>query len=657
MLNLHKLIDQEISGSQAWRYAERIAQYNRIQASPGYRDAALQIVSMLGREGIDVKIVDFPAQKGVRFLSRQSFQEWRCRSGELWLMEKDGNKRRLSRFQEQEVSLVQRSAPTPPQGIEAQLVHVPNAGNPESYAGIDLRGKIALVRGNPMSVYQLAVEKHGAIGLVFDNLNDYPPLRTRADMPDAIQYTSFWWSGYEEPVFGFCVSPRVGEELRTLISQGPVTLFAQVDAEIVDGSLENVEYFIPGRREEEILLIAHLCHPYPGAQDNASGPAVLMEVIRTLHRLLERGELQQPELGIRFILVPEMTGTFAYFDRNPHRLKTTVAALNLDMVGADQTKGGGPLCIEQPPMGTPTFTDRYAFWILEGLARDVVSFSGSYGYSTCHCVPTRFSGGSDHYIVSDPSIGIPCPMVIQWPDKHYHTSMDHPVNLDPVMLKRVSQLTALYAWGLADGSEDEWLEFLTVYSGNTCGRLLSFMEGVIGNHILRGDWTEALDFSQNYEVKALEELGRFGELRGFSRLLSKILWANGQLQAAVEYIREWAGERAQLAGPGQKTEGALEAATASRVYQRTYPGPLDFQAEMARLPLKRRLEWADYSRSAKVSSSYTTFLQYWLDGVRRLGEVLELVKLESGSWHPEYALKFLELCEELGLVRQGQRKE
>ncbi|MGI6364232.1 MAG: DUF4910 domain-containing protein [Bacillota bacterium] len=648
MEKLFKMLEQELSGRQAWRYAERIAQYNRIQASPGYRDAAIQVVQLLGREGVAARIEDFPARSGVRFLSRQSFQEWRCRGGELWLLGEDGGKRRLSRYQEQEVSLVQRSAPTPPEGIEAELISVPEAENPESYRGLELQGKIALVRGNPMTIHGLAVEEHGALGLVFDNLNSYPPLRTRADMPDAIQYTSFWWSGREKPAFGFCVSPRVGEELRAKLSQGPVKLFAQVDSDLGDGTLENVEYFIPGRQEEEVLLVAHLCHPYPGAQDNASGPAVLMEVARTLHRLLEQGDLEQPQLGIRFLMVPEMTGTFAYFDRHPERIETTVAALNLDMVGADQSKGGGPLCIEEPPLATPTFLNDYAYRILESFSKEVRNFGGTFGYSTCHFVATPFSGGSDHYVISDPSIGIPCPMLIQWPDKHYHSSLDHPVNLDPAMLKRVGLLAAQYAWGLAAGSEESWLDFFWAYSAGTCSRIFQALEGAWANHILRAELAQVLEFHLDYEKKALEELGRYAQLRGFNRLTEALAWGRDQVDGAGELAREWVAKR----GGGAADLEPLAESVATRVYQRIHPGPLDMNAELIRLPMSRRLEWTRFARKEGASSGYATFLLYWLDGKRPLGQVLELVKWESGAWHPRFAVEYLELCRELGLVRR-----
>lgn len=648
MEQVTSLLRQELSGRQAWRYADRIAQYNRIQASPGYRDAAIQVVQLLARDGVEARIDDFPAQRGVRFLSRQSFQEWRCRGAELWLVEADGGKRRLSRFQEQELSLVQRSASTPPAGIEAELIEVPEAGNPKSYKDLDVRGKIALVRGNTMAIHSLAVEEHGAVGLLFDNLNSYPPLRTREDMPEAIQYTSFWWSGHESPGFGFCVSPRMGNELRAKLRKGPVKLFAQVDSDLLDGTLENVEYFIPGRQEEEVLLVAHLCHPYPGAQDNASGPAVLMEVARTLHRLLEQGELEQPQLGIRFLMVPEMTGTFAYFDRYPNRIKTTVAALNLDMVGADQSKGGGPLCIEEPPMGTPTFLNNFAYRVLDTFARDVRNFSGTFGYSTCHYVATPFSGGSDHYVISDPSIGIPCPMLIQWPDKHYHSSLDHPVNLDPAMLQRVGLMTALYAWGLAAGSQGHWLDFFHSYIAGVSSRLFQAMEGALANPIQADQWREALTFHLDYEAAALMQLGLFAQLREFNSLIQSLDKGQSQIQQAGELVEQWVAQRGENTKTGTLEE--MDPQAAARVFRRVYPGPLDISAELARLPLARRLEWAEFARKEGVSSGYTNFLLYWLDGKRSLGEVLKLVMLESGVWKPKFALVYLELCQELGLV-------
>ncbi|HOB34534.1 MAG TPA: DUF4910 domain-containing protein [Bacillota bacterium] len=650
MHRTERLLRQEISGRQAWRYAEAIAQYNRIQASPGYREAARKVAGLLAREGVEVGIREFPAREGVRFLARPSFREWRCNGGELWLLGQDGSRRRLARYQEEEVSLVQRSAATPPEGVEAELVWVPDAENPDSYRGLDLRGKFALVRGNAMAVHSLAVEEHGAAGLVFDNLNSYPPLRTREDMPDAIQYTSFWWTGREKPAFGFCVPPRVGDELRALLARGPVRLFARVDAYLTDGALENVEYFIPGKQQQEVLLVAHLCHPYPGAQDNASGPAVLMEVMRVLHRLLDRGELEPPQLGIRFLLVPEMTGTFAWLDRYPHQAQATVAALNLDMVGAGQDMGGGPLCIEKPPLATPTFLHEYAFGILSAISREATSTTGSFAYSTCHFLAAPFSGGSDHYVLSDPTIGIPCPMVIQWPDRHYHTSLDRPRNLDPGMLKRVAFLAALYAWGLAAGSEESWVEFAYTYAAQAGARVVKALQGALQNAGLRSQWPQVLDFFLDYEARALEQLGAYAAVREFPRLADAATWAQIFLADSGALVRQWAS-RAAGGRDEVPLREALDPRRGAQVYARVYKGPVDLNAELTRLPRQKQREWRAFAKAQAPGVGYDTLLLYWLDGRRSVAEALEQVYFESEVWHPNYALRFLDLLAELELVR------
>ncbi|MTI94307.1 MAG: DUF4910 domain-containing protein [Firmicutes bacterium] len=639
----------EIAGRQIWRYAEKIAQHNRIQGSPGYRQAAEEIVSVLQAEGVEAQIHTYPARRGERILAQQSFQEWRCHSGELWLLSEDERQRRLARYQESEVSLVQRSGPTPP--VRAEMVVVNDAEDPASYKDLDLNGKIALVRGAPMNIYPLAVEQAGAIGLIFDNLNDYPPLRTRADMPDAIQYTSFWWVGPQRPVFGFAVSPRVGEELRARATRETVMLEASVEAELVDGEFENVEYFIPGRLDKEVLLVAHLCHPYPGALDNASGPAVLMEVMRTLRRMLDRGDLPQPELGIRFLLVPEMTGTYAWFT-NPANRERTLAALNLDMVGADQKQGGGPLCVEQPPLSTPTFADRFAYMALDDIARNITNFSGTDRYSTCYYRQTRFSGGSDHYIISDPSLGIPCPMLIQWPDKNYHTSLDHPVNLDPKMLALVARVTALYAWGLAAGSEKQWLEFLLRDLPTRVSHVAKIIEWALTKPALAGRWQQVLDFYTDVEVKALDSLAAYAELREFTNLPAKIHWAKVQLKNQKQALAVWCQERAAVSPVVDESREALPADWADRVYARVYTGPLNFNLELLNLPAAELVAWNQFAKKAQVPSGYDTFIEYRLDGERPLQQVLELVELETGAWHPEFVQKWLGVVEKLGLVKR-----
>src|SRR5438094_10042579 len=70
-----------------------------------------------------------------------------------------------------------------------------------------------------------------------------------------------------------------------------------------------------------------------------------------------------------------------------------------------------------------------------------------------------YSGGSDHYVLIDPATGGPCPMLIQWPDRYYHSSHDTPDKCDPRSLALAATCAATYAGFLAaaGGRELEWL--------------------------------------------------------------------------------------------------------------------------------------------------------------------------------------------------------
>jgi len=207
---------------------------------------------------------------------------------------------------------VQRSGPTPPGGVEAELVVVEEPERAESYATVDVRGKLVLVRGDLERIRQLAVVQGGAIGIVTDAMWEFPPVRTRMDIPDARMYSSFWWGDPAEPrCFGFVLSPRQGEWLRGLArrcaAEGQtIRLKAEVKARFYAGAIEDVEAVLRGTGQGEVLVVAHLCHPQWSANDNASGCGAAIEAARVLAKLIDSGTLPRPRRSIRFLLVPEM---------------------------------------------------------------------------------------------------------------------------------------------------------------------------------------------------------------------------------------------------------------------------------------------------------------------------------------------------------------
>lgn len=643
---MKKIIEEELSGRQAFRYADRIAQYHRIQASLGYRQAAHEVINLLKRDGVDAELVSYPARFGERFLSHRSFHEWNCEKAELWI--ETPIRKRIARFEEEEISVIQRSISTPEEGLEAELVVIEDAEEESGYEGINLEGKIALVRGNQFIIHALAVEKYKCAGLIFDNLAEFKPIRTRMDLPDTRQYTSYWWHSEEEvKSFGFVVSPRIGEELRSLAKKQTVKLKAFVKADLEEGQFENIEYFIPGKKDNEVLIVSHLCHPYPGGQDNASGPGALMEVMRTLTRLIRDGKIAKPELGMRFLMMPEMTGTAAYFHQHPDRIPRTIAALNLDMVGADQTKGGGPLCIEQPPMVIPTFVDRFAYKLVEEIANNTTNFTDTTDYSTVHYVKTRFSGGSDHYIISDPTIGIPCPMLIQWPDKHYHTTSDSTKNLDENMMKLVGTVTALYSYGLANGEESDWISYTLHHIGKVGTHLSNTKEWLVKKGLSKEQFKNAFSLYIKYEEDSLSQLNSYATIRNFSILQDHIEQLKKLIDKQAGIVQEIAEHDFVEKQLNLKDEIVQEWMNA--IYSRNYKAPVRLADELKGLSSQERYHWLK-DVETKVPLGYADFFFYWMDGKRTVKEILNLTKYETGQYCPEYVKELLTLCTALNII-------
>src|SRR4030042_7129214 len=336
---LSATMQEHVSGHLARNHVAEIARYHRLQASPGFRQAAQYCEQSVQQFGIHSEVLGFPAREGTLCWGWPMFQEWEATEGVLRLLEPPEHTTKLADYNEARLSLIQRSAPFEGQ---AEIVLLEDGEEWAEYEGLDLRGKVVLTRGDRDRVHYLAVEKHGAVGLITDVMKELPGLRHPMDLPHARQYTSFWWYGGERKCFGFVLSPKQGARLRALIKRrekegaAPIKVRARVQSRDRDGEINVVSALLPGQTEEEVVLLAHLCHPQGEANDNASGAATVLEAARALQALISGGTLARPRRGIRFLLVPEILGFAAYLANNENVIPNWVAALNLDMVGEAQ---------------------------------------------------------------------------------------------------------------------------------------------------------------------------------------------------------------------------------------------------------------------------------------------------------------------------------
>ena len=136
--------------------------------------------------------------------------------------------------------------------------------------------------------------------------------------------------------FAFMVSKRQAEELRARLSAGEKDRpAARVEGEDGSGHLRRRRRDDPGNGPAagEVVLTAHLCHESAGANDNASGSAAILEVARALAAAIRKQALPPPRRTIRFLWLPEITGSQAYLARHPEIVARLVAGVHMDMVG------------------------------------------------------------------------------------------------------------------------------------------------------------------------------------------------------------------------------------------------------------------------------------------------------------------------------------
>jgi hypothetical protein len=511
-------------------------------------------------------------------------------------------------------------------------------------------------------VLELAVRERGAAGILFDGMKAGG--RSELDLPDARQYTSFWWAGGCRPDgWGFVLSPRQGRKLRARLADGkPVRVRADVRCRFYDGELEVVEAFIPGTTDEEVLLVSHLCHPQPGAHDNASGAAALLEAAVTLSRLIvedprqpvlarpggAEGRLPRPARGIRFLWLPEMTGSYAWLAERQADVQRGrwIAGLNLDMVGADQSQTGSIWQLVGLPQAGSAFADHLLSWLrqpfLEGQRFE----------------DSSFSAGSDHYILSDPTVGIPTPMLLQWPDKFYHTSADTPDRVSPDSLGRSGALAAVYAFWLATAgpAEARWLGHLMVtrFTAQAAKEAVAVVETVRAAEDVPTQaktWTQYRRRSAFLADRMAVALGTL--LRLDPRLGEAVAAWRAEVAEIAAREAAWAEE---ILGADKPVEAPAadepwRAEAEKLVPRRLFPGPVDLGMVLQTKPKELRVAYWQIEDSADHPvHDETALLQYWADGRRTVAEVADLVGLETGKPTGGLALRFFKLLAETGLL-------
>jgi len=215
----------------------------------------------------------------------------------------------------------------------------------------------------------------------------------------------------------------------------------------------------PKLRDEEIAFSCHLDHQRPGANDNASGCVTILEVARTLQKLITEGKIARPARTLRFIWPPEIEGTTTLLNARPEFAKRIKAVVHMDMVGGGkETKA--IFHVTRGPMSLPSFVYDVGEAFAEFVNResDMYASTGQALYPFVYPEGGKealqadfadYSMGSDHDVYQEGSFRIPAIYMNDWPDRYIHTNGDVAANIDPTKLKRAAFIGTASGYFLA----------------------------------------------------------------------------------------------------------------------------------------------------------------------------------------------------------------
>ena len=375
--------------------------------------------------------------------------------------------------------------------INGRLIYVPAVPDDQipaleiaiSSAPDQYRGSVALMWSHPRGALFEALDQAGVAAVISFSS------RERYFDPDQVVYSRGSYGQGENLRMGFTVSWRQWSEMLEDVQRGmEIPVEARAEMATYDNRFETVYAWIPGTEPDlpGVVFTGHLFEGYTkrGANDNMGGPAIQLEIVRALNNLIESGELPQPRRTMHFIWPNEISGTYEFLKRDPGLVEKLAININMDMVSEGLRNANSWFTMSETPAQLASFYDGLAASILNYIWRtnDIVYLPGApRGRPGGQYYPDpmwekngsrdafRFfiheaTGGSDHIVFNNASVGVPAIEFFTWPDQWYHADSDTPDKGDPTEMRRVAFLGATSAWASANLTDEMLPDLLQIVS-------------------------------------------------------------------------------------------------------------------------------------------------------------------------------------------------
>lgn len=337
-------------------------------------------------------------------------------------------------------------------------IHAPDIGY-DDYAGVDVEGKFVMCfRGTP-DPRDRRYQKHdehrtrmqrakdeGALGLIYiyeepianpngDWIEQFTPVKISYNAADMLlEERGFTAAGLRSDLLNYKrpISFPLKSKVRIQVDSDH---YPEATGYNVAGYMEGSD---PSLQDEVVVVGAHLDHcgthmglMFPGADDNASGSSVVIEIARAFAE-----NNIQPKRPVLFALFggEEMglIGARYLVDNFPERFTTITSMINFDMVGA----GDGAFC---------GYSEGHT-----GL-KELVEKNDEYIQTVQRMYPIGDIGvrGSDHAAFHIQGIPV-LYFVSNGPHIKYHTTGDTIYRMNPSVMEDIARIGYLTAIGLAN---------------------------------------------------------------------------------------------------------------------------------------------------------------------------------------------------------------
>jgi len=672
-------IYREISGPRAQDLIAKLTAFHRVAGGREILQAMEIIRDQFVASGLEeVKIERFPVGKGRSYWSWDPPYICDRLDAHLAIISPESEQKIIFRFSEVPVSLMANSSSTGPKGWEGELVDVGRGETAEDYTGRRVRGKVVLAFGSPPQVHLRAVAERGAAGVLALGSST-----ADLDHPDKIMASGVsMGAALEHPFFGFSLSHRQHHEIREALHRAKrenkiLRILARVKTRFRAGHFRVLSALIRGTEqpEKELILVAHICHPKPSANDNASGCALLAEMARTL-TVLQRGKKLPPlKRSLRILILPEWRGTVPWLYKNRRRTRNMLGVVSLDMVGEDQAKCGGPLLVGSTHGVQQHFIGgllaRSFRWVAAQKSPARLRKDSQFRWKT-----EKYFGGTDHMPFVDPTIGVPGLYVGHPDDFFWHTDQDTLDKTDPNTLERVGTASLAFACNLLNLSPEDRESILSESYLEALGRLAQ-----TGREMVEKTWDfvpeekRGLTSWQKFLRQNLQRQGKIDHeleveravlascargLTGKNRralaekaaVLGEVLdWQAEEIRGLMEEAYQAVLERADVDGSKlRRRKSALERKADGLAVHRLLEGPFPMTTFYEKAA-KRDRGWL-YKMGWKLWKMHLYEIPlFYIDGRRTVLEVHRKMEHEYGPLDLKIFMEYLQVLARAKLVR------